>query len=129
VFLARDINKNGMIDSGAELFGQATRMRNGGLPVNGFVALRDLDSNNDLVFDRKDESYKDILVWWDQNGDGVSQAQELKPASEVMKSMDLNFQAAHDEDSNGNLVMARSSFVNQEGIVREVVDIFFKFIE
>lgn len=45
--LVRDLNGNGSIDSGRELFGVDTVKRNGQLATQGFDALADLDSNGD----------------------------------------------------------------------------------
>ncbi len=50
-FLAIDRNGNGVIDNGSELFGTATRLRNGRLARNGFEALADLDDNHDGKID------------------------------------------------------------------------------
>jgi hypothetical protein len=46
-FLVRDLNGNGSIDSGRELFGVDTERSNGQLATQGFDALADLDSNGD----------------------------------------------------------------------------------
>ncbi|MDD6162065.1 MAG: hypothetical protein PUB35_04625, partial [Campylobacteraceae bacterium] len=45
--LARDINGDKEINSGAELFGNFTKLKNGELAKNGAEALKDLDDNND----------------------------------------------------------------------------------
>ncbi|HEX6087877.1 MAG TPA: hypothetical protein VF266_25315 [Thermoanaerobaculia bacterium] len=50
-FLAWDRNGNGAIDSGAELFGNATPLRSGARAANGFAALAELDANHDGILD------------------------------------------------------------------------------
>lgn len=65
--LVRDINGNGMIDSGAELFGDNTLLANGQKADNGFEALADLDSNGDNVFDSNDQAWSEVKVWKDAN--------------------------------------------------------------
>lgn len=45
--LVWDINGNGQIDSGAELFGKNTVLSNGSKAANGFAALDDIDNNDD----------------------------------------------------------------------------------
>lgn len=76
--LARDIDGDGKITSGAELFGNFTRLKNGELAKNGKEALSDLDSDENGVFDERDEAFGQILVWQDKNSDGISQKNELK---------------------------------------------------
>jgi hypothetical protein len=76
-FLVRDVNGNGTIDSGRELFGDATLKRNGQLAVDGFDALADLDSNADGKISSADSAFASLRLWRDLNQDGVSQANEL----------------------------------------------------
>ena len=55
--LVRDLNNNGQIDNGTELFGNNTVLSNGQKATNGFEALADLDSNNDGVFNNQDAAW------------------------------------------------------------------------
>ena len=92
--LARDIDGDGAITSGAELFGNFTKLKNGELAKNGAQALKDLDDNNDGIFDSNDKAFNEILVWQDKNSDGISQKNELKTLNEHnIKSIDLEFMA------------------------------------
>ncbi len=79
--LVRDLNGNGLIDSGRELFGDQTMLPNGSLAINGFQALAALDKDAngiaDGVFDANDVAYSELKVWRDLNQDGVSQSNEL----------------------------------------------------
>ena len=106
--LARDINGDGKITSGAELFGNFTKLKNGELAKNGAQALKDLDDNNDGIFDSNDKAFNEILVWQDKNSDGISQKNELKTLSEHnIKSIDLEFMAdntALDKDNKQILI-------------------------
>ena len=70
--LVRDLNNNGQIDNGSELFGNQTILSNGEKAANGFEALADLDSNRDGVFDGDDEAFGEIKVWQDLNQNGVA---------------------------------------------------------
>jgi hypothetical protein len=45
--LVRDLNNNGQIDNGHELFGSETLLLNGQKAANGYLALAELDSNAD----------------------------------------------------------------------------------
>jgi hypothetical protein len=67
--LALDVNRNGRIDNGGELFGTATQ--------NGFEVLARYDDNRDGRIDTADSLWTNLLVWRDADRDGVSDAGEL----------------------------------------------------
>ena len=106
--LARDINGDKEINSGAELFGNFTRLKNGELAKNGAEALKDLDDNNDGLFDESDKAFNEILVWQDFNSNGKAESGELKSLSEHgIKSINLEFlddNTALDKDNKQILV-------------------------
>jgi hypothetical protein len=85
--LVRDINGNGSIDSGRELFGDQTRLANGSLAANGFAALADLDRDanglSDGVFNAQDTAYSSLRIWRDLNQDGISQDGELQTLAQA----------------------------------------------
>lgn len=81
--LVRDIDGNGTIDTGRELFGDSTLLANGKTAANGFSALADLDSNSDGVVDATDTAFAELKVWQDANQDGISQTDELKTLAEL----------------------------------------------
>ncbi|MDO9438628.1 calcium-binding protein [Hydrogenophaga sp.] len=76
-FLVRDLNGNGVIDSGQELFGEDTVKRNGQRAAHGFDALADLDANGDGNITSIDAAWSQLQVWRDLNQDGISQSNEL----------------------------------------------------
>ncbi len=75
-FLALDRNGNGIIDDGSELFGTATRKRDGTLAANGFEALREFDDNGDGRIDASDAIYPSLRLWVDLDHDGRSPSHE-----------------------------------------------------
>ena len=75
--LVRDINGNGQIDNGTELFGNKSVLSNGQKAKNGFEALKDLDSNGDNIFNNQDTAWNEVKVWKDANGNGVVDEGEL----------------------------------------------------
>lgn len=75
--LVRDLNGNGVIDSGAELFGDQTVMRNGSTAATGFQALADLDENSDGVVNVTDAAFASLRIWQDINQNGVTDAGEM----------------------------------------------------
>ena len=127
--LARDINGDGKITSGAELFGNFTRLKNGELAKNGAEALKDLDDNNDGIFDSNDKAFNEILVWQDKNSDGISQKNELKTLNEHnIKSIDLEFMAdntALDKDNKQILIGSFSTNISNESKNNLASDIDF----
>ena len=82
--LVRDINNNGQIDDGTELFGNNTVLSNGQKATNGFEALKDLDSNNDNVFDSSDTAWNQVKVWKDANQNGEVDEEELLTLEQAM---------------------------------------------
>ncbi|MDP8171062.1 hypothetical protein QJU96_07150 [Pasteurella skyensis] len=73
-FLVNDLNKNGKIDNISEIFSEfyAGKVGKNGETgekrfKTGFDALRTLDSNNDGVFDKKDNAWNTVRVWKDKN--------------------------------------------------------------
>ena len=76
-WVVRDINNNGQIDDGTELFGNNTVLSNGQKATNGFEALKDLDSNNNNVFDSSDTAWNQVKVWKDANQNGKVDSGEL----------------------------------------------------
>jgi hypothetical protein len=86
-FLAYDRNGNGTIDSGLELFGDRTEP---GL-YNGFAALRKLSGNpTSGALTAADPAFSALVLWNDRNHDGVSQAEELRPASDAVEAIGLS---------------------------------------
>ena len=85
-FLAYDRNGNGSIDSGKELFGDATTLYTGGNAADGFAALAQEDTNHDGLVNAADTHFANLRIWRDLNqdapqeillGDGISQSGEL----------------------------------------------------
>lgn len=116
--LALDLNNNGKIDNGRELFGDFTKLKSGSLAANGYEALADHDSNKDGVIDSKDRVFKKLVLWMDDNGDGVTQKGELKKLAQVgITGIGVEYeQAAADEriqnrgNTKNNLVLFKGRF-------------------
>ena len=75
--LVRDLDGNGIIDTGRELFGADTLKSDGKNAANGFEALADLDTNHDGNFTTIDLAWGSVKVWRDADQDGVSDSGEL----------------------------------------------------
>jgi hypothetical protein len=118
----RDLNSNGVIDNNSELFGNTATY------ANGFAALDAWgDSNNDNLMTSADTNWNQLRVWQDVNGDGVTQAGELKTLAELgITSINLAATALSGVTNNGNTVSHRSSFV-MNCQTRTADDVRFQF--
>lgn len=81
--LAIDLNDNGIIDSGIELFGSNTLIGNGSKAADGFEAMAAIDSNGNGFLDQADTLFSSLRVWRDLNQDGLSQQEELLTLSSL----------------------------------------------
>ena len=50
--MALDLDKNGKIDSGKEIFGNHSVLSNGATAAHGYAALAELDSNHDNLINK-----------------------------------------------------------------------------
>jgi hypothetical protein len=129
-FLWLDRNGNGTVDNGAELFGTATRLRNGALATNGFEALRELDTNGDGLVDANDACWPMLLVWRDLNHNGISEPSEIMPLVQTgVVGISLSYHGAGRSDLWGNTFRYESLFWLEDSrghrTAKSVYDIFF----
>jgi hypothetical protein len=66
-FLVLDRNGNGVIDNGAELFGDSTPLYSGGNATDGFSALEQEDTNGDGIVNNQDTNFSSLRIWQDEN--------------------------------------------------------------
>ena len=126
-FLALDLNGNGSIDSGRELFGSNTQLADGTLADNGFDALRQYDDNSDGVIDSQDAIYNQLKIFRDINQDGVSQEEELFGLGDYhISSLNLNYTLSDYIDENGNEHRQVSSYTDSSGASHELTDVWFQ---
>ncbi len=128
-FLVLDRNGNGVINSGAELFGNFTPQPASAHP-NGFLALAQYDSNGDGVIDAKDPIYSQLRLWVDANHDGISQPGELHTLPEMgVFSISLNYSLSMRTDEFGNVFRYKAN-INQgpngeTDVGKKAFDVFF----
>jgi len=109
-WLALDRDGDGRITSGEELFGSATPLASGHAQ-DGFEALADLDANHDGRIDDRDSGFRQLVVWFDRDGDRVSNAGELQSlASLGVRSLDLTYRSSPRCDARGNCEVERAEF-------------------
>lgn len=132
--LVFDTNRNGVIDSAAEWFGEAFVVPGSTGPAgkNGFEALAKLTKSGSTVFSRETAlinpltgtSYFDALnVWVDADQNGVSTAGELKTLAALnIKSIDLT--SVHDgRQIAGGLIDSTAGFTLNNGARLDIADI------
>ena len=125
--LVRDLNNNGQIDNGSELFGSNTLLSNNQKAANGFEALKDLDSNGDNIFNNQDTAWNEVKVWKDANGNGVVDEGELLTMEQAgITGFDLNYQSQSRDDANGNAHLQTSTITKADGTTADITDVWFK---
>ena len=124
--LVRDINGNGIIDNGTELFGNNSVLSSGEKAVNGFEALKDLDDNNDGIFDRNDKAWNEVKIWQDKNFNGLSDDGELlTPEQAGIAGINLDYDNQENVDENGNAHKQTGTFIKTDGTNGTIDDVWF----
>jgi hypothetical protein len=123
--LTLDLNGNGSIDSGREIFGNNTLLADGSKASNGFEALAQYDDNKDGKIDAQDAIYSKLQLWQDANSDGVSQSNELTGLeANRVQAINLDFNLS-DKVENGNSYAQVGSYTNTQGQTLEMTDVWF----
>ncbi|MFT0860353.1 calcium-binding protein [Ancylobacter sp. G4_0304] len=124
--LVFDRNGNGTIDDGTELFGSETLLAGGVTASNGFLALRAMDTNNDLMVDSADANFTRLGVWRDLDGDGVTDGGELFSLNQLgVKSLSIAYEDRTATDADGNRHLQAGTYTTTAGAPREMVDVWF----
>ena len=127
-WLALDRNHNGAIDSGAELFGSDTRLADGTAARNGFVALGDLDANQDGQIDARDPGFHSLVLWADRDQNRLSDLSELRGADSVLVSISLDQHVELRCDARANCEGERATLIwrDAQGLTHEgsIVDVY-----
>ncbi len=134
-FLHIDLNGNGHVDDGSELFGVGTDLLDEkGKAGNGYLALRQYDEainggNADGVISSLDSVWSRLSLWNDSNADGISQPSELTDlADSTIRDIDLDVKVNRRKDGAGNSlpIWSWATLENESGKKRvKVVDVFF----
>jgi hypothetical protein len=90
-WLVFDLDGNGRIDDGAELFGSMTRLADGQRAKNGFSALAALDADGDGWLTARDPAFGKLGLWRDSNQDRESAPGELSPIADLVVALSLAF--------------------------------------
>jgi hypothetical protein len=133
-WLALDRNGNGVIDNGAELFGNHTPAyadKADPTAEHGFMALRFAEgptygaSRPDDRIDARDAVFARLLVWTDRNHNGFSEPDELQKLSETpVTAISTDFRESRRRDRHGNQFRLRARSWWQDGSVHPVFDVW-----
>ncbi len=124
--LVRDLNGNGKIDNGGELFGSETLLANGTKAANGFEALKALDSNGDNQINADDVAFANLKIWIDSNGDGFSRASELVSLTEAgITSISTGYSNSDGVDAQGNAHRQLGTYTRTDGSQAAAEDVWF----
>ncbi len=106
-WLARDLDGNGRIDGGHELFGSLSDI-GGRTARHGFEALATLDANGDGIVDARDPAFSELVLWADADGDRRTLPGELRSLPEAgIDAIPLSFRRERTCDGRGNCGVER----------------------
>ncbi|PIT07937.1 hypothetical protein [Snodgrassella communis] len=125
--LVLDLNGNGIIDNGSELFGNNTILPDGSKASNGFEALKQYDSNGDGVINHLDDIWSKLRVWQDQTADGITQQGELHRLDELgITSIDLHYKESDYVDNSNNSHKQQSTVTWKDGKTSNIDDVWLQ---
>jgi hypothetical protein len=132
-FLVLDRNGNGIVDGGAELFGNGTDLvLEGRRAPNGFVALAQFDDisiggNDDGYITRDDVIWNGLALWLDSNADGISTPDEMLSLEDVgLVALPTIPKRKSRYDEAGNFIpFTASALTGSTPRKMEMIDVFF----
>ncbi len=128
--LAVDLNADGVITHGQEIFGEYSPIDDTNSASNGYEAMKKYDTNGDNILDVNDENFSDLLVWNDHNLNGKSDEGELSTLSDnSITSIDLGDENITFEQTteNGNSITNETNYTNNDGSEGLVRDVWFQY--
>jgi hypothetical protein len=108
-FLAIDINKDGKINNGKELFGPTTG--------DGFIELKSYDSDNNDWIDEKDSVYKELFIWTrDSKGqDSLTDLKQSGVGAIYLGRQSTPFEIKDGQNNTDGLLKSSGIYVSEKG--------------
>ncbi len=124
-WLALDRNGNKRIDDGSELFGNATRLKAGGIAEHGYIALGEFDDDRNGRIDAADPIYSQLVLWRHPlSAPGLESDEYRTLADSGVKSISLQFSESNKRDRWGNWFRYRAAIRIQDSETRWSYDVF-----
>lgn len=130
-FLVRDLNGNGAVDDGSEMFGTGHVDSDGGrlreFGEAGFIELALLDSNADGAITAADAEFDTLKVWIDANGDAVTDEGELVTLADlgiVSISLATGKSDHFSVEGDQSLITRSSNVTLADGSTRTMYDVY-----
>lgn len=134
-FLVLDVNRNGRIDDGTELFGNHSWLLDGSKSPHGYRALAEYDKeeaggNADGFIDEGDFVFVMLRVWLDEDHDGIADDVEMLTMEEAgVLKLDLDYRENRSRDPHGNRLRFNSrAWIAHDGsgsLPAKSTDVFF----
>lgn len=138
-FVFIDLNRNGQVDNGTELFGDTMFLLETLQPAtDGFAALGQynnplLGGNNDDTINDADLIWPHLHIWLDIDANGISTPDEIMTMQDAnISAISLQTKQSNRQDASGNRIPLWSWATNSNETgnrKHKVIDVFFKTIE
>jgi hypothetical protein len=130
-WLVRDLDGDGAVTSGAELFGSATPLTDGTPATNGFEALRELDADGDLALE--DDELAELALWFDHDADRETDEGELVSLTDAgFTRLSVDDHEDRECDAAGNCAIERAAATWTDGMGSthgaELVDVHLRVL-
>lgn len=126
-WLAIDRNDDGVIDSGAELFGTGVVLADGVRAQHGFEALAELDDDHDGAITPADAAWSSVVLWADHDRNRISSPDELSSLDDHgLTSLSLDYARPFECDAAGNCAGERASAMGTQGTAGQLVDVYLR---
>lgn len=119
-FLARDVDGDGVISSGKELFGDQTGA------ANGYASLAALDDNGDGVVDGADRAF-DSLRLVTSAGEGLKVSNTLSLTEAGIAAIRVAYADVDGATTGGDRVTQTSTYTRTDGTVGVTGDVLLRF--
>lgn len=121
-FLALDRNRNGLVDSGKELFGDQYGA------ANGYEELRKLDGNGDNRIDRNDQAFTDLVLFRDNGNGKTDKGELLSLAAMDIESISLQYLDVNQSAAGGNRIAQTASYRTHSGRMGNASDAVLNYL-